>query len=78
MQLAIAAEVVGQVLAVRGHRFELAASQQGSAGEAAVGRFHADGLAGKGRGVQFGVAVYLIPLGHVCPFPFFNPLKNAQ
>ena len=79
VQLAITAEVVGQVLAVRRHGFELAAGQQGSAGKAAVGRLHADGLAGKGRGVQLGVAVYLISLGHVGSLPLFqSPKKSAK
>ena len=74
VQLAIAAEVVGQVLAVGDHGFKLAASQQGSAGEAAVGRFHADGLADIGRGVEFGETVYLIAFGHVSSLPFPLPL----
>ena len=55
----------------------LTAGQQRGAGEAAIQRFHADGLAHKGRGVQLGPAVYLTSLRHVWFPSLGQPLRRA-
>jgi hypothetical protein len=69
-----------EVLASGDDGFERAAGEQGGSGETAIGCFHANRLADKGRCLQLCVAVNLIALWHwaslrhepVTDFPIIN------